>query len=156
MNRPVVVAQASGPRGPSRVPTNVIAVNKPQGEQAITIHLDGSTKLDLTAIANENITLVHIGDRLIILFENHAEVAIDGFYGRDGQPLADLTVELAPGRDGGVTLPGRGCASLACDRAGSSRRHPDTGGRGACPAKLPKKRIHSLVVGRGRGPFGCE
>src|ERR1700733_14735121 len=99
MDRTIVVAQATGIQGPSGTPPKVITVVKPQGEQAITIHLDGSTKLDLSAIANEQITLVHLGDRLIILFDNHAEVTIEPFYNDNGQPMADLTVELGPGRD---------------------------------------------------------
>ncbi|HUI96011.1 MAG TPA: hypothetical protein VLX44_09685, partial [Xanthobacteraceae bacterium] len=99
MNHLIVVAQANGPQGPNGTPGKTVVVNKPQGEQSITIHLDGATKLDLSAIASEQITLVHLGDRLIILFDNHAQVTIDPFYGDNGQPLADLTVELGPGRD---------------------------------------------------------
>jgi len=99
MNHTIVVAQANGPQGSNGAPGKTIVVNKPQGEQSITIHLDGATKLDLSAIANEQITLVHLGDRLIILFDNHAQVTVEPFYGDNGQPLADLTIELAPGRD---------------------------------------------------------
>jgi len=103
MDRQIVVAQATNTRSTnsqsSSGPTTVIAVTKPQGEQAITIHLDGKTKLDLSAIANEQITLVHLGDRLIILFDNHAQVTIEPFYNDNGQPVADLTIELGPGRD---------------------------------------------------------
>src|SRR5580692_3965394 len=98
MSTPLVVAQANGPQGPSSAP-KVVTVIKPDGNQAITIHLDGSTKLDLSAIANENITLVHVGDRLIIIFDNHAEVTIEPFYSDSGQPLPDITVELGPGHD---------------------------------------------------------
>src|ERR1700731_324806 len=98
MSGQIVVAQATGPQGPN-TPPKVITVVKPGDNQAITIHLDGATKLDLSAIANENITLVHVGDRLIILFANHAEVTIEPFYSDNGQPLPDITVELAPGRD---------------------------------------------------------
>src|ERR1700733_8032509 len=98
MSTPLVVAQANGPQGPSSAPKAVTVV-KPDGNQAITIHLDGATKLDLSAIANENITLVHVGDRLIILFDNHAEVTIEPFYSDNGQPLPDITVELGPNHD---------------------------------------------------------
>src|SRR4029077_13341916 len=98
MNGPIVVAQATTPQASIGTPPKVIIVNKPQGEQAITIHLDGATKLDLSAIANEQITLVHLGDRLIILFDNHAQVTIEPFYNDNGQPVADLTVELGRGR----------------------------------------------------------
>jgi len=99
MTGPIVVAQANNPQGPGGGPARVIAVNKPQGQQAITLHLDGNVKLDLSAIANEKITLVHLGDRLIILFDNNATVTIEPFYGDNGQPLPDVTVELGPGRD---------------------------------------------------------
>ena len=96
MSQPIIVAQAGGPAGN---PPKVVTINKPDGNQAITIHLDGSTKLDLTAIANEKITLVHVGDRLIILFDNHSEVVIEPFYADNGQPLPDITVELGPNHD---------------------------------------------------------
>src|ERR1700759_4273934 len=99
MDRPIILAQVNGPQGPNTTPPQVIAVSKPQGGQSITLHLDGATKLDLSAIANENITLVHVGDRLIIPFDNHAEVTITPFYSDTGQPLPDITVELGPNHD---------------------------------------------------------
>src|ERR1700692_3083686 len=99
MARSVVVAQATGPQGPNSPPPKVITVIKPDGNQAITIHLDGATKLDLSAIANENITLVHVGDRLIILFDNHAEVTIEPFYSDNGQPRPAITADLGPNHD---------------------------------------------------------
>ena len=49
MARSVVVAQATGPQGPNSPPPKVVTVLKPAGNQAITIHLDGATKLDLSA-----------------------------------------------------------------------------------------------------------
>src|SRR6185312_14249123 len=94
----IILAQATGQQQPG-TPSKTIQVNKPLDQQAITIHLDGATKLDLSAIANESITLVHLGDRLIIIFANHAQVTLEPFYGDNGQPLTDLTVELGPGRD---------------------------------------------------------
>src|SRR3984957_10016628 len=99
MGQTVILAQANGPQGPNPNPAKVITVNKPQGDQSITLHLDGSTKLDLSTIANENITLIHIGDRLIILFDNHAQVTIEPFSADNGQPLPDLTIELGPNHD---------------------------------------------------------
>ena len=71
MTERIIVAQANGPPQAGANPTKTIQVNKPLDQQAIVIHLDGATKLDLSAIANESITLVHIGDRLIIIFANH-------------------------------------------------------------------------------------
>src|SRR5260370_4617506 len=99
MTGPIVVAQASNPQGPGGASPRIVAVNKPQGEQAITLHLDGSVKLDLSAIANEKITLVHLGNRLIILFDHHATVTFEPFYGDNRQPLPDITVAVGPGRD---------------------------------------------------------
>ena len=98
MDRTIVLAQANNPPTSNANP-QVVTVSKPQGEQAITIHLDGAVKLDLTAIANEQITLVHVGDQLIILFDNHAQVVVEPFYGADGQPLPGITVELGPNHD---------------------------------------------------------
>src|SRR5579883_2326342 len=103
MTNSVVLAQANGAQGSNAAPARVVAVIKPDNNQAITIHLDGSTKLDLSAIANENITLVHVGDRLIILFDNHAEVTIEPFFADNGQPLPDITVELGPDHDVSAT-----------------------------------------------------
>src|ERR1700685_1808655 len=94
MGQPVILAQASGHTRPNPNPAKVITVIKPGGNQSITIHLDGATKLDLSAIANENITLVHVGNRLVIIFDNHAEVTIEPFYADNGQPLPGLTIEL--------------------------------------------------------------
>ena len=99
MTERIIIAQANGPQQPGGTPPKTVQINKPLDEQAIVIHLDGKTKLDLSSIANENITLVHLGDRLIIIFANHAQVTIEPFYGDNGQPLADLSVELGPGRD---------------------------------------------------------
>src|ERR1700722_7862448 len=99
MGHPIIVAQAGGPQGPSTTPPQVIAVTKPQGGQSITLHLDGTTKLDLSAIANENITLVPVGDRLIIIFDTPAQVSIEPFYGDNGQPLPNLTIDLGPNHD---------------------------------------------------------
>ena len=49
MNAAIRVAQATG--NPS-VPA-LIKISKPQTNQALTIHLDGATKIDLTAIGAE-------------------------------------------------------------------------------------------------------
>ncbi|MEA2997247.1 MAG: hypothetical protein QOG74_2796, partial [Alphaproteobacteria bacterium] len=100
MTSPIIIAQVGGmATGIGGNAPRDIKLVKPQGNQAITIALDGTVRLDFSAIANENLTLVHIGDRLIILFDNHAEITLAGFYGEDGNPLADLTIELGPGRD---------------------------------------------------------
>ncbi|HLJ00226.1 MAG TPA: type I secretion C-terminal target domain-containing protein [Bradyrhizobium sp.] len=91
------VAQITGALPNSEFP-KVIKLAKPQTDQAITIHLDGASKLDLTAIGNDNVTFVHAGDRLVILFDNHSTVTIEPFYNSNGLPIADISVELSSDR----------------------------------------------------------
>ena len=75
-------------------------MTKPSDRQAITVELgyEHQSKLDLTAVANEKMTLVHIGEKLIILFDNNATVTVEPFFDSMGVPRQDLTVEV-PGRD---------------------------------------------------------
>src|ERR1700704_1686351 len=101
MNAPIVVAQANSTgstTGTGSVRT--IKVTKPANEHAVTIQLgfDQAYKLDLSAISNEKITLVHIGEKLIILFENKSTVTVEPFFDSMNAPLANVTVE-ANGRD---------------------------------------------------------
>ena len=75
-------------------------MTKPSDGQAITVDLgyEQQAKLDLTAVANEKMTLVHIGEKLIFLFDNNATVTVEPFFNSMGVPRQDLTVEV-PGRD---------------------------------------------------------
>jgi VCBS repeat-containing protein len=101
MNAPIVVAQANS-SGSTTGTGSVrnIKVTKPSNEQAVTIQLgyDQAYKLDLSSIANEKITLVHIGEKLIILFENKSTVTVEPFFDSMNAPLSNVTVE-ANGRD---------------------------------------------------------
>ncbi|WP_454000581.1 DUF5801 repeats-in-toxin domain-containing protein [Afipia felis] len=74
---------------------------KPGSEQAITIDLgfDQKTRIDLSAVANEKMTMVHVGTKLIVLFDNHSTVTIEPFFDSTGKPLANLDVDLGAGRD---------------------------------------------------------
>ena len=101
MNGPVVVAQAStGQATAPKKPIRIVTVTKPTDGQALTIELgyEQQSKLDLTSVANEKMTLVHIGEKLIILFDNNATVTVEPFFDSMGVPRQDLTVEV-PGRD---------------------------------------------------------
>src|ERR1700682_5727936 len=101
MNASIVVAQA-GPSGSTTGSGSVrtIKVTKPANEHAVTIQLgyDQAYKLDLSSISNEKITLVHIGEKLIILFENKSTVTVEPFFDSMNAPLSNVTVE-ANGRD---------------------------------------------------------
>ena len=102
MNGPFQIAQAdtSGTGGTKQQP-RIVKVTKPYGDQSVVVPLsyDGSVKADLSAIASEKITLVHVGEKLIILFDNHSTITLEPFFDSAGKPLQDLTVEVAPGRD---------------------------------------------------------
>src|SRR3954452_676016 len=95
MDAAIRTAQATG----NPAAFSLIKISKPQTNQAVTIHLDGAVKVDLTAIGNDHVTFVHLGERLIILFDNQSTVTLDPFYGPDGAPLPTIGLELAPGRD---------------------------------------------------------
>src|SRR5258708_3773512 len=103
MNGPFVVAQANtGAAGGSAAGSpQVIKLTKPQGGEAIVVQAsyDGAVLIDFSTIANERITLVHIGEKLIILFDNQSTLTINPFFDSMGVPLSNVQVEVAPGRD---------------------------------------------------------
>ena len=106
MNGPFQVAQASGTgTANSGAPPRIFKLTKPQGDQAVVVNLgyDQKVQVDFTAIANEKITLVHVGDRLIILFDNKSTVTVEPFFDARHDALNNLSVEVAPGRDVSVS-----------------------------------------------------
>src|SRR3977135_1733705 len=99
MNSHIRVAQADDIGAGGNAFPSTVKVSKPQTGQAVTIHFDGPAKIDLTAIGNDNVTFVHVGDRLIILGDNQSAVPLAPFSGADGAPLPTILLELAAGRD---------------------------------------------------------
>ena len=108
MNGPFQVAQASGTATSSTTgaPVRIYKLTKPLTDQAVMVNLgyDQQVKVDFSAIANEKITLVHVGDKLIILFDNESTVTVEPFFksradGLGGETRDEITVEMAPGRD---------------------------------------------------------
>src|SRR5262245_39691515 len=102
MNPSSVVAQANpiGSAGGKAATVRVIKLAKPQGDQAHVVQLgyEQNYKLDFSAIANEKITLVHIGEKLIILFDNKSTVTVEPFFDSMNAPLPNVAVE-AVGRE---------------------------------------------------------
>ena len=102
MNGPFVVAQANvaGAAAAVKKPVRIVKVTKPSDGQAITVDLgyEQQAKLDLTSVSNEKMTLVHIGEKLIILFDNNSTVTVEPFFDSMGVPRQDLTIGV-PGRD---------------------------------------------------------
>src|SRR5215212_6160872 len=100
------VAQASGTgASSSNTPPRVFKLTKPLTDQAVIINLgyDQKVQVDFSAIANEKITLVHVGEKLIILFDNQSTVTVEPFFDSRHDALQNLTIEIAPGRDLSVT-----------------------------------------------------
>ncbi len=60
----------------------IVRVIKPLTDQAVVIELgyNQKYKLDLSGIVNEKITLVHVGEKLIILFDNNSTVTVHPSY----------------------------------------------------------------------------
>ena len=100
MNARIQVAQAGSASTPTQ-PPRVVKVVKPENGQAINVELgyDQAAKLDLSGVANEKITLVHVGESLVILFDNNATVTVHPFFDSTGAVAQNLTVEVSPGRD---------------------------------------------------------
>jgi VCBS repeat-containing protein len=97
MSTSSVIVQASpvGAAGGKLSTYRVIKIAKPQGDQAVIVQLgyEQHYKLDFSAIANEKITLVHIGEKLIILFDNKTTVTVEPFFDSMNAPLANVAVE---------------------------------------------------------------
>ena len=112
MNGPFQVAQASGTATSSTngTPVRIYKLTKPLTDQAVMVNLgyDQKVKVDFSAIADEKITLVHVGEKLIILFDNQSTVTVEPVFksradGLGDETRDDITVEMAPGRDISLT-----------------------------------------------------
>jgi len=102
MNGPFQVAQANiAGQTSAKPPARIVKIGKPFSDQSVVVALsyDGSVQADLSAIAGEKITLVHIGEKLIILFDNKSTVTLEPFFDSTGKPIDSLTVEVSPGRN---------------------------------------------------------
>ena len=108
MNGPFQAAQAGGTAASSTnsTPERIFKLTKPLTEQAVTVNLgyDQKVKVDFSAIADEKTTLVHVGEKLIVLFDNHSTVTVEPVFksradGLGDETRDDITVEMAPGRD---------------------------------------------------------
>ena len=105
MNAPFVVAQAIT-TGQAATRTTV-KLTKPANGQAVSVQLDANTQLDFSGIANDQITLVRVGNQLVILFDNQATLTIPLFFDPNGNPLDGIAIDL-----GGRIVDGQEFAGL--------------------------------------------
>src|SRR3954454_20463213 len=102
MNAQFQLAQASGSANPiAATPVRIFRLTKPLGDQAVVVNLgyDQKVKVDFSGIANEKITLVHVGDKLIILFDNKSTLTVEPFFDSRHDGMNNMAVEVAPGRE---------------------------------------------------------
>src|SRR4051812_41843372 len=104
MNGPFQVAQANTGAGNSNsnsAAPRIYKLTKPLTDQAVIVNVgyDQKVQVDFSAIANEKITLVHIGEKLIILFDNQSTVTVEPFFDSRNDPRQNITVEMGPGRN---------------------------------------------------------
>jgi VCBS repeat-containing protein len=99
MNKRIVIDEATALQVASLAQSRVHKVTKPQGDQSIVLDLsDQSVKLDFSAIADEKMTFMQAGTRLVILFDNMSRVTADPFFDFSGKAISNLNVELGGGR----------------------------------------------------------
>ncbi|MGN6284717.1 MAG: hypothetical protein ACTHM2_06165 [Afipia sp.] len=99
MNAPVILAQLSGSVQTSSPAPKTLKIEKPTNGQALSFHLDGNTRLDLSDIASEKLTFVKVGEKLIVLFDNQSTVTVDPvFDSATGDPLSDVGFQVGADR----------------------------------------------------------
>src|SRR3954447_15766703 len=146
MNGQFQVAQASGTGvSNNNSPARVFKLTKPLTDQAVIINLgyDQKVQVDFSSIANEKITLVHIGEKLIILFDNQSTVTVEPFFDSRNDPRQNITVEMGPGREISVTefaslFPISNDASVlpAADNGGNSNANAQASGANFSPSSV--------------------
>src|SRR5712671_7421267 len=102
MNGQFQVAQASGTGNSNNTtPPRIFKLTKPLSDQSVVINVgyDQKVQVDFSSIANEKITLVHVGEKLIILFDNQSTVTVEPFFDSRNDPRQNITIEMSPGRD---------------------------------------------------------
>ena len=91
MNAPFVVAQAITT---GQATQQVVKLTKPANGQAVTLTLDANTRLDFSGIAVDQITLVRVGNQLVVLFDNQATLTMPLFFDPNGNPRDGIVIDL--------------------------------------------------------------
>ncbi|MHC2335526.1 DUF5801 repeats-in-toxin domain-containing protein [Bradyrhizobium sp. USDA 4454] len=137
------VAQATGTgNSTNSAPVRIYTLTKPLTDQAVVVNLgyDQKVKVDFSAIAKEKITLVHIGEKLIILFDNQSTVTVEPFFDSRADHQNNITIEMAPGRDVSVQefaslfpISTDGSVLPAADNGGNSNGNAQASGANFSP-----------------------
>src|SRR5262249_30304485 len=93
MNERFIVEQATNVQVAGLAQSHILKVAKPQDGQSVVLELgDQNAKLDLSAVANEKLTFVQVGTKLIVQFDNQSTVTADPFFDSSGKPFTYLDV----------------------------------------------------------------
>jgi len=139
MNERVVIAQAAPASAAADAP-RIVEVIKPANGQALTLTLGYTQayKLDLSKIASEKLTLVHVGEKLVILFDNQATVTVEPFFDSSRHVIGNVSFDVGGDRiinaeqfaaafpitDDQSVLPAAGNAQGANAQAGANFHDP--------------------------------
>jgi VCBS repeat-containing protein len=99
MRAPVIV-NATGFRRGAESGGRQVVLQKPAAGASETYVVGGGDVIDLSRIAEQNLTLVRLGSRLVVLFPDKAHLVIDGIYGPDGK----LSERVGFGLDANTTV----------------------------------------------------
>ena len=112
------VVQMTGLQLSNLAEPRTVEITKPERGQSIPVELDDnhSTKFDLSAVADENMTFVHAGTKLVIQFDNQSTIVADPFFDSSGKPFRYLDIELSGGR----SVTGEQFAQLVSETVGQS------------------------------------
>lgn len=87
-------AEISGIENVVPVVERVITLTKPTAGASEVYRVAPGEMLNLAGIATENVTLVKLGSRLVVLFPDKSFVVVDGLYLPDGTPSPNVQVGL--------------------------------------------------------------
>src|SRR3954469_2803252 len=155
MNAPVLLAQLSGSSSgtPAAAPPKTLKIEKPQGGAAVTVHLDGNTKVDFSDVASEKLTFIRVGNTLVVLFDNQSTVTVEPVFDSAGHPLADIAFGMGPDR----TLNGEQFAELFPITTDQSVLPANGGGSGpAAGAHFSDPHVDALSIGTPLDLLGAE
>jgi Ca2+-binding RTX toxin-like protein len=90
------LAEASSPAPAGREGSRTFKIVKPPAGEALVVPIDANARIDVSEITREPITLVHAGDRLIIVFDNQATVTIEPAFDTGGNIFPGLSFLVSP------------------------------------------------------------
>ena len=91
MNERVAISQSNSLQLANLVRSHAVRVTKPQSDQAISLDLNNGAgaRLDLSAVANEKMTLVHVDTKLVILHAQRRTIRAECSDHRRSVDIAD-------------------------------------------------------------------